>query len=116
MKIEKLLENYLLGENSPERTEECPFLDKIVVVRTYSAGVYYGRLKYINKESCYLEKARMIYRWKGGALSLLDLAKNNAKEIELTTSRNVFLTNCIAVIELEENILKKWEGLPDVKV
>jgi hypothetical protein len=65
--------------------KEEPLLDgmKCVIVRTYSAGVFYGYLKRRNGQEITLLQARRMWKWFGASLSEVAQSgtpnKNNCK-------------------------------------
>jgi hypothetical protein len=54
-------------------TENSPFLEQHVLVRTYSAGVFVGILKSKNGTNVVLADARRIWKW-AGAFTLSEVA------------------------------------------
>lgn len=56
---------------------------KIVIVRTYSAGVNVGELVSRNKDEVILRQSHKIWRWRG-ANTLHELARNGAHMTEYT--------------------------------
>ena len=41
------------------------FIDKYVIVRSNLAGVFFGKVKYIENTTVILEETRKIYLWSG---------------------------------------------------
>ncbi len=93
------------------------FLDKFVVIRTYSAGVHIGILSYHEGKEVVLKNSIRIWQW-AGAFSLSELATRGTKEpgkcrfaVEVP---EILLTETIEIIpiskEAEENLkkVKTW--------
>lgn len=59
----------------------CPFIGKYVIVRTYSAGVFYGKLEKMDGQEAVLSNARRIWYWAGAA-SLSQLSKEGTSDAE----------------------------------
>jgi hypothetical protein len=55
------------------------YLDNFVIIRTYSAGVFAGTLKQVEKDQVELENAIRIWYWEG-AFSLSQLAMEGVKK------------------------------------
>jgi len=97
-----------------ESLDGMPF----VIVRTYSAGVYFGWLKEEKKDECILANARNVWYWKGAA-TLLQMAVdgvNSPDECKFSkTVSQIKLKNVIAIIECtkeaQDNLtsVKIWE-------
>jgi len=66
------------------KKESIPQLDeKYVIIRTYSAGVFFGIIKEYNEETrtIIMKSARRIWRWEGAA-SLSELAIEGTQKPE----------------------------------
>lgn len=77
-------------------------LGKRCVIRTYSAGVHIGKVKWINPKNSMeilLENSLRLWKWSGGGLSLSSVAKNGIKGGRLNETGEIFLTNSIEFIE-----------------
>jgi len=71
----------LLGLEAPgEAVEESPFIGKLVMVRTYSAGVHFGTLISKKGQNAVLENAHRVHYW-ASACSLSQLAMEGDKDI-----------------------------------
>ena len=78
-----------------------PMLGRRCVVRTYSAGVHIGTVKYVNPDNwneCGLTDALRLWKWTGGGLSLSAVAKNGIKGGRLNREAEIALTNAIEYI------------------
>lgn len=76
-------------------------LGRRCVVRTYSAGVHIGTVKYVNPANwneCVLTDALRLWKWTCGGLSLSAVAKNGIKGGRLNREAEIALTNAIEYI------------------
>lgn len=82
-----------------------PFIGKDVIVRTYSAGVFYGRLEQMDGQEAVVTNARRVWYWSGAA-SLSQLSKegtSDPKGCKFPVSVDaVHLTQVIEVLPLTE--------------
>jgi len=85
-------------------------LSRMVLIRTYSAGVHFGEIKSsLDGQEITLMNARRLYKWKG-ALSLSEVAVNG---VELSGSQitvivpTITLTNVIEVIPMSLTAAKQ---------
>ncbi len=94
---------------------------KFYIIRTYSAGVWFGNIKQLNENSVILINARRLWYW-GGAASLSQLAVEGTKipsdckfTVTITDEEGVYLPQIIEVLpctnEAVENInsVKEWK-------
>jgi len=98
-----------------ESLDGMPF----VIVRTYSAGVYFGYLKEEKKDECILANARNVWYWSGAA-SLLQMANegvNKPNDCKLTQEvAEIKLKGVIAILkctkEAQDNLssVKIWSN------
>ena len=87
------------------------YLDNFVIIRTYSAGVFAGTLKQVEKDQVELENAIRIWYWEG-AFSLSQLAMEGVKKPDeckfAVTVDKIILNGVIEIIkttkEAENNI------------
>lgn len=81
---------------------------KAVIVRTYSAGVFYGYLKERNGQEVLLLQARRMWKWYGASLSEVAESgtpnKNNCKFPEKVSE--VTLLQAIEILNLTEKAKK----------
>ncbi len=83
-----------------------------VLVRTYSAGVHFGTLKYRDGGEATLANARRIWSWKG-ANTLNEIATKGIDQSQSNVSQPVSeidLTNVIEVIPLTDAARTNLEG------
>lgn len=94
---------------------------KFYIIRTYSAGVWFGNIKQLNENSVILTNARRLWYWSGAA-SLSQLAVEGTKNpndckftVTITDEEGVYLPQIIEVLpctnEAVENIksVKEWK-------
>jgi len=94
---------------------------KFHIIRTYSAGVWFGNIKQLNENSVILTNARRLWYWSGAA-SLSQLAVEGTKRpndckftVTITDEEGVYLPQIIEVLpctkEAVENInsVKEWK-------
>lgn len=88
------------------------YIGKDVLVRTYSAGVHIGRIKWINPENaneCILENSLRLWKWEGGGLSLSAVANNGIRGGRLNRTGEIVLTNAIEYIPTTDTVRKSYE-------
>jgi hypothetical protein len=91
----------------------------IYMVRTYSAGVFYGGLKSRNGKEVELTNARRVWKWSGAA-SLSQLAQtgtskpNDCKFPQAVSE--VILTEAIELIPMTEEAYKNLNGVKTWKM
>jgi len=87
--------------------KKCP----AVIVRTYSAGVHYGRLVSRKGKECVLSKARRIWSWKG-ANTLHEISMRGVgpgSRVSETVSE-ITLTEAIEVIPCTDAAVSNLDG------
>ena len=63
------------------RNELCNQIGEYVIIRTYSAGVWFGKLEQKSDNEVYLTEARRMYRWWAAkSISLSGVAQYGLKE------------------------------------
>ena len=95
--------------------------EKFSIIRTHSAGVWFGNIKSLNGSIAIITNARRLWYWSGAA-SLSQLAvegtkdKNNCKfTMTITDKDGVYLPQVVEVLpctnEAVENInsIKEWK-------
>ena len=78
-----------------------PFLGIRCVIRTYSAGVHIGTVKWVNpydSREVLLTDALRLWKWEGGGLSLSAVANNGINGGRLNRTGEVYLTEAIEYI------------------
>ena len=94
-----------IGGKTETTAAPHPMLRRRCVVRTYSAGVHIGTVKYINPANwneCILTDAMRLWKWEGGGLSLSAVAKNGIKGGRINREAEIALTNAIEYIPTTE--------------
>lgn len=88
-------------------------IGKFVVVRTYSAGVHYGRLKEQVGKEVILENARRLWYWRG-AFTLNAVANDGIKEGSKISApvSEIKLTEAIEIIPTTEAAEKILADFP----
>ncbi|MEY3879375.1 MAG: Iodobacter phage PhiPLPE [Pseudomonadota bacterium] len=102
--IKEILKEELSGKK--EVVEQCSFIGKKVMIRTYSAGVHFGTLASKNGKEVMLKDAHRVYSWVN-ACSLSQLAvqgsknKNTDNKISIAVSE-IVLTEAIEIIPMTD--------------
>lgn len=104
--------NALTAEGGVQNGKPDSRVGQHVLVRTYSAGVHFGRLKSRNGSEATLSDARRIWSWKG-ANTLNEIATKGIDQSASNVSQpvpEIDLTNVIEVIPLSEAARSNLEG------
>ena len=92
------------------------FLGKKVLVRGIQSGVYFGELVSHDKQEVELKNVRNLWLWSG-ANTLLDLAKNGAKNTEDCKFSNqvnsIILTDICEIVPCSDKAIKSIEGITE---
>jgi len=92
--------------------------NQYVIIRTYSAGVHFGRLEERNGKEVKLSSARRIWSWSGAA-SLSQMAVDgvsNASGCKFSvTVPEIILTEAIEIIPATSKAIKSILGVPEWK-
>ena len=95
---------------------QSPCINKICMVRTYSAGVFYGKLVSKNGKEGILENARRVYYWEGAA-TLSQLANSGTSLPEKCKfPEEVPLVELTEIIEIIPVSIEALKTLNKVKV
>lgn len=109
---------YIRKDSIAEKSRLAKELDglKFVIVRTYSAGVYFGYLKSKNKDTVVMVDARNIHYWATGmAAAIPQIANDGIKKhkdnrITMIVSE-IELTGVIAIydcmVKAQDNLIKQ---------
>lgn len=116
IKEAKELANLLKGfmDNNPvicsSTVEPNPYIGKVCVVRTYSAGVHIGEIISQNGEQVDLKNSRRLWSWKG-AFTLSEVSRKGvSKESRIAISIPFMrLTNAIEILPCTNEALKSFE-------
>jgi len=93
-------------------------IDRFVIVRTYSAGVFAGYMEKHDGKEVTLRNARRIWYWEG-ANTLSQLAvegTNQPEKCKFAIPVNVILTEAIEILHVNEKAKKNIEGVTIWKV
>ncbi len=104
-----LSEGYGKSEMSVNHTAH-PMLNRLCLIRTYSAGVHIGIVRYINPQNSMeiqLQESLRLWKWEGGGLSLSAVANEGIKGGRLNKTGEIFLTNAIEFIPVTT---KAWDS------
>lgn len=77
-----------------------PMLGKRCIVRTYSAGVHFGTVTYINGTEIQLNNAYRLWEWKNGGLSLSAVNQNGLKGGRINYTGEIYLINAIELMPM----------------
>lgn len=84
---------------------------KAVIVRTFSAGVHYGRLVSRDGKEVTLEGSRRIWRWYGAnTLSEIATAGLDAKRSRVAAPVSIVLTEAIEIIDCTDAAVESIES------
>lgn len=93
--------------------------DKRYIVRTYSAGVFYGEIVSRKGQEVIMRNARRIWYWSGAA-SLSQLANEGTKDPSAckfpAPVAAVILTQAIEILEATPKAQKSIEAVPEWRV
>jgi|GEM_PF-3595879 hypothetical protein len=102
-------------DNSNLSSIYADYVGKRVIVRTYSAGVFYAIPRKIDKDTAILDDSRRIWKWVG-ASELTDLAENgikNKSDSRVSIPNNGRLVNTWNEILLcSEKCIKNIDSIP----
>jgi hypothetical protein len=112
--IQLLLEKHV-GAEKKEAHLESEHVGKICMVRTYSAGVFYGLLeKKVGKEGL-IRNARRVWYWKGAASlsQLVTEGTKNPSECRFPCAvDSVELSEIIETIPMTQKAIESLNGVP----
>lgn len=117
--IGQLKEISVLINNNQEKSSglNC-MIGKKVIIRTYSAGVWFGKLDQKDRNEVILSNARRMWTWwaKEG-ISLSSVAVNGIKKEKSKISEPVELVwlEAIEIIPCTENAINLIEAAPNAK-
>ena len=89
--------------------------DEYFIVRTYSAGVFFGNIEMRNGKEVVMRNARRLWYWKGAA-SLSQLAMEGVKEPRACKFPckvdRVILTEAVEILNCTKKAIESIEGVP----
>lgn len=113
----KELQEIITGTNDVRRGEQAK-TDEYVIIRTYSAGVHAGFLKYRNGKEVILHKTRRLWYWTG-AMSLSQLAQSGSSDISgckfTEEVDKIILTEAIEIISVTDRAKNIIDSVPTWK-
>ena len=89
-----------------------------VIIRTYSAGVWFGKLEKKSGNEVYLSEARRMYKWLcAKSISLSGVAKYviKQKESKICPALPFVWLEAIEILTLSNEAIKSLKGAPDVE-
>lgn len=91
------------------------FIDKYVIVRSNLAGVFFGKVKYIENTTVILEETRKIYAWSGAATVSQIAVTGVSKSSRITCkTHGLHLVNDIVeLIEATPSAVKNLQEVPE---
>ena len=97
------------------KTQKKENKKQYVMVRTYSAGVFAGYIKWRKGKECEMTSARRMWHWEGAA-SLSELAmRGTSKPNECRFPQevaSVILTEVIEIIKISKKAEENIKGVP----
>jgi len=113
-KIEKLIEseiNKMLSGNDTEIVCDDKFnqIGKYFIIRTYSAGVFFGKLKAKEKKEVIINECRRLYYWKtiNNSISLSSVANHGLHDdSKVCEETNNHWMESIELIECSNDSIK----------
>ena len=110
----------LIGGNTLKEKEivNYPVIGKFCIVRTYSAGVHFGIIDWINPNNameCKIINAHRLWKWEDGGLSLSALAQNGLKKARINFTGEILLTNAIEFIPVTQGFLNTFPAFIEDK-
>ena len=109
--IEKIIEKKLEIEDGSiqvDGKQVHPMAGRRCIIRTYSAGVHFGLVQYVNGTEVGLVDAARLWKWENGGLSLSAVNKNGMKGGRVNLTGEICLTEAIEVIPTTEEFEKSW--------
>lgn len=107
----------LMTNNDREQTL-TPFINEKVIVRTYSAGVWYGTLKEKAGREVIITDARRMWRWQAAkSISLSGVVAYGIKDegSKICPAVNAIWLEAIEIIPCTDGAIKSIEAAPDVE-
>ena len=93
------------------------FVGKKVIIRTYSAGVFFGKLEEKAGKEVILSEARMLWYWEtaNGGISLSDLAVGGASDETKACEPVDIWLEAIEIIPCSDKCINSFESKPIYK-
>ncbi len=106
--IEKIIEKKLGLETPATHASVHPMIGRRCIVRTYSAGVHFGKVKSASGSEVHLLDSSRLWRWENGGLSLSAVNSEGMKGGRVNNTGEIFLTDAIELIPTTEVFEKSW--------
>ena len=93
-------------------------IGEYVIIRTYSAGVWFGKLEKKAENEVYLSDARRMYRWWcGKSISLSGVAKYgiDQEKSKICPALPLVWLEAIEILTLSSVAIESLKGAPDVE-
>lgn len=85
------------------RTKEHPMIGRSCIIRTYSAGVHFGIVKWASEMEVHLVNAYRLWKWEKGGLSLSAVNQNGLKGGRINYTGEIYLPNVIEFLPMTKN-------------
>lgn len=111
--------NALVGSNKDQVSTglNC-MIGKKVIIRTYSAGVWFGTLEQKNGNEVIIRNARRMWRWwakEGVSLSAVSVRGIKHEKSKIAESVDAVWLEAIEIIPCTESAIISIEGAPNAK-
>lgn len=111
--LEKLIEVVKLLSTENTQQGDCRYLGEDVIIRTYSAGVWFGTLDQKDGNEVILTNARRMWRWhckKSISLSGVALHGLNEEKSKIAPPVDSVWLEAIEIIECKRAAIQSIEG------
>lgn len=121
MEKELIAKNLEMAPNKDKSTniegvDKSLFIDKMCIVRTYSAGVYCGIVKEISGQEALMEEARIIYRWEG-AFTLLEMANKGITGGKISEPvKKIYLSQIVNTIIMTDAAINSFRKIKPYQI
>lgn len=108
--------NALKGE--PQQQQQSEYIGMVCIIRTYSAGVWYGQIVSKNGEIVVLNNARRLWRWKAKkSISLSAVAKYgiDQNESKIAPAVNGVELTRIEILPVSVEAKRTLDGAPEAE-
>lgn len=111
--------NNLFVSGKDQKTEGLNFMiGKKVIIRTYSAGVWFGTLEQKDGNEVIIKNARRMWRWwakKGISLSSVSVHGVNDDKSKIAEPIEAVWLEAIEIIPCADSAIKNIESTPNAK-
>lgn len=108
----------MFGDTKQDNDGLCSMIGKKVIIRTYSAGVWFGKLSQKSGKEVILENGRRMYQWWAAesislsGVAIYGIKQDKSKIIEAVPE--IWL-EAIEILPCSDVAIKSLEGAPNVK-